>query len=205
MIYSPSQVRTRYHAYVTLSFGILTIMTHFACWIRCTDTVDLTEHCAYVYSGLPLCQYVTYLLFAQSLPSMNLPTNLFITSLTDFSSPKLYFFIDRDRNGFIDVSELLVAIKGDMNSKRTALVCCAFDLLDTDKYVQYSIGQYGTVQYTTLQYSTVQYTVQYSIVQFVILANACDEVDILPDHNNSAHSNRIMILTPHGKRRILWL
>lgn len=41
--------------------------------------------------------------------------------------------IDRDRNGFIDVTEFLVAIKGDMNSKRTALVCRAFELLDTDK------------------------------------------------------------------------
>ena len=50
----------------------------------------------------------------------------------------LYYYsqlyrIDRDRNGFIDVTEFLVAIKGDMNSKRRALVCRAFELLDTDK------------------------------------------------------------------------
>ena len=61
-----------------------------------------------------------------------------------------------------------MAIKGDMNSKRTALVCCAFDLLDTDKYVQYSSRvelckveyikvkvQYSAVQYNTVQNSTV--------------------------------------------------
>ena len=77
-----------------------------------------------------------------------------------------------------------------MNSKRTALVCCAFDLLDTDKYVQYSAVQYSAVQYSTVQYSTVQY---------VTLVNARDELNTLPENNSSKHSNQIMIVTLNGR------
>jgi len=40
--------------------------------------------------------------------------------------------IDRDRNGFVDVTEFLVGIRGDLNERRRKLVRMAFDILDTD-------------------------------------------------------------------------
>ena len=39
---------------------------------------------------------------------------------------------DRDRNGFIDVDEFFIGIKGDLNERRKNLIKMAFDTLDTD-------------------------------------------------------------------------
>ena len=39
---------------------------------------------------------------------------------------------DRDHNGFIDIDEFLIGIKGDLSDRRKALVRMAFDILDKD-------------------------------------------------------------------------
>jgi calcyphosin len=41
--------------------------------------------------------------------------------------------VDRDKSGYIDIDELLVGIRGDLNSRRQRLVKMAFDILDTDR------------------------------------------------------------------------
>jgi Ca2+-binding EF-hand superfamily protein len=45
---------------------------------------------------------------------------------------QLFLIFDRDKNGFVDFDEFLVAIKGPMNERRKRLVKMAFDILDTD-------------------------------------------------------------------------
>jgi len=45
----------------------------------------------------------------------------------------LFFYFDRDRNGFIDINEFLVGMRGDLNDNRRKFVKLAFDTLDTDK------------------------------------------------------------------------
>ena len=40
---------------------------------------------------------------------------------------------DRDRSGFIDVTEFLVACRGDLNDRRKKMVKMAFDILDKDR------------------------------------------------------------------------
>jgi len=46
---------------------------------------------------------------------------------------EIFLFFDRDRNGFVDISEFLVGIRGDLNERRKKLVRMAFDILDTDQ------------------------------------------------------------------------
>ena len=48
---------------------------------------------------------------------------------------RFFYIEDRNHDGFIDLTELLVAVRGDMNTRRTSLVKMAFNHLDTDKYV----------------------------------------------------------------------
>ncbi len=45
----------------------------------------------------------------------------------------IFTYFDRDRNGFIDVTEFFIGIKGDLNEKRKKLVRLAFDILDRDR------------------------------------------------------------------------
>jgi hypothetical protein len=69
-------------------------------------------------------------------PNLPFPTSLLqtppliYTPPLPLTSPRT---ADRNRDGFIDLTELLVAVKGKMNPKRAALVKMAFNLLDTDK------------------------------------------------------------------------
>ena len=44
-----------------------------------------------------------------------------------------FLYFDRDKNGFIDVDEFLIGIRGDLNDRRRALVRLAFNVLDKDK------------------------------------------------------------------------
>mmetsp|Transcript_9325 Transcript_9325/g.14050 ORF Transcript_9325/g.14050 Transcript_9325/m.14050 type:complete len:1135 (+) Transcript_9325:93-3497(+) len=44
----------------------------------------------------------------------------------------IFLVFDRDHNGFIDVDEFLIGIRGDLNDRRKKLVRMAFDILDTD-------------------------------------------------------------------------
>jgi len=44
----------------------------------------------------------------------------------------IFTYFDRDRNGFVDVTEFLVGIRGDMNERRKKMVKMAFDILDKD-------------------------------------------------------------------------
>ena len=45
----------------------------------------------------------------------------------------MFQYFDRDRNGFIDFSEFLVGIRGEMNDRRMRFVRMAFNILDTDR------------------------------------------------------------------------
>jgi calcyphosin len=45
---------------------------------------------------------------------------------------QVFAVMDRDKNGFVDITEFLVAIKGDMNSRRKSVVRLAFNSLDKD-------------------------------------------------------------------------
>ena len=45
---------------------------------------------------------------------------------------QLFLIFDRDKNGFIDVDEFLIGVRGDLNDRRKRLIKMAFDILDTD-------------------------------------------------------------------------
>jgi Ca2+-binding EF-hand superfamily protein len=45
----------------------------------------------------------------------------------------VFMMFDRDRNGFVDVDEFFIGIKGDLNDRRKKLIRMAFDTLDTDR------------------------------------------------------------------------
>eukprot|EP01033_Poteriospumella_lacustris_P003086 gene3086-2262_t len=46
---------------------------------------------------------------------------------------QVFLYFDRDNNGFIDVTEFLVGIRGEMNARRRSMVQMAFDILDKDR------------------------------------------------------------------------
>ena len=53
----------------------------------------------------------------------------------------IFALFDRDRDGTIDVTEFLVAIKGPLNDRRKRLVKMAFDILDTDGSGEITINE----------------------------------------------------------------
>ena len=61
----------------------------------------------------------------------------------------VFTWFDRDRNGFIDVTEFLVACKGDLNERRKKCVKMAFDSLDADGSGEVTVDEmmqaYGNV------------------------------------------------------------
>ncbi|KAJ1433327.1 hypothetical protein B484DRAFT_360090, partial [Ochromonadaceae sp. CCMP2298] len=46
---------------------------------------------------------------------------------------QVFLYFDRDGNGFIDCTEFLVGLRGEMSLRRKKLIRMAFDLLDTDR------------------------------------------------------------------------
>ena len=44
----------------------------------------------------------------------------------------IFSHFDRDKNGFVDVDEFLIGIRGELNARRKAMVKMAFDILDRD-------------------------------------------------------------------------
>jgi Ca2+-binding EF-hand superfamily protein len=54
-------------------------------------------------------------------------------SLTPTEIEQVFLYFDRDKNGFIDVTEFLVAIRGELSERRKKLIKMAFDILDADK------------------------------------------------------------------------
>ena len=44
----------------------------------------------------------------------------------------VFMYFDRDGNGFIDITEFLVGIRGELNARRKKLIRMAFDILDAD-------------------------------------------------------------------------
>jgi calcyphosin len=46
---------------------------------------------------------------------------------------QVFQYFDRDRNGFIDITEFLVGLRGEMNPRRKSFIRMAFDILDTDR------------------------------------------------------------------------
>eukprot|EP00604_Paraphysomonas_vestita_P002308 CAMPEP_0174818508 /NCGR_PEP_ID=MMETSP1107-20130205/1201_1 /TAXON_ID=36770 /ORGANISM="Paraphysomonas vestita, Strain GFlagA" /LENGTH=327 /DNA_ID=CAMNT_0016030435 /DNA_START=313 /DNA_END=1296 /DNA_ORIENTATION=+ len=57
----------------------------------------------------------------------------------------IFLTFDRDRNGFIDVDEFFIGIRGDLNERRRKLVKMAFDILDTDGSGFVSIDELSAV------------------------------------------------------------
>eukprot|EP01039_Chlorochromonas_danica_P004573 gene4573-5013_t len=53
-------------------------------------------------------------------------------NLTPTELEQVFLYFDRDRNGFIDITEFLIGIRGDLNNRRKSLVQLAFNILDTD-------------------------------------------------------------------------
>ena len=45
---------------------------------------------------------------------------------------EIFLYFDRDRNGFVDITEFLVGIRGDLNESRKNIIHMAFDILDAD-------------------------------------------------------------------------
>ena len=43
-----------------------------------------------------------------------------------------FAYFDRDRNGFVDITEFLVGIRGELNERRKKMIRLAFDILDKD-------------------------------------------------------------------------
>lgn len=46
---------------------------------------------------------------------------------------KVFLYFDRDRNGFIDITEFLVGIRGELNQRRKDLIRMAFNVLDVQR------------------------------------------------------------------------
>ena len=46
---------------------------------------------------------------------------------------EIFLAFDRDRNGFIDVTEFLVGVRGELNDRRKEMIGLAFNILDTDR------------------------------------------------------------------------
>jgi Ca2+-binding EF-hand superfamily protein len=53
--------------------------------------------------------------------------------LTPTELEQVFLYFDRDGNGFIDCTEFLVGLRGDLPPSRKKFVRMAFDILDTDK------------------------------------------------------------------------
>ena len=45
---------------------------------------------------------------------------------------EVFLAFDRDRNGFVDITEFLVGIRGELNERRKKMIRLAFDILDKD-------------------------------------------------------------------------
>ncbi|RYG62823.1 DUF4496 domain-containing protein, partial [archaeon] len=61
--------------------------------------------------------------------------------LTPTELEQVFMYFDRDRNGFIDLTEFLVGIKGDINERRRSIVRQAFNLLDKDSSGEVSVDE----------------------------------------------------------------
>ena len=61
--------------------------------------------------------------------------------LTPTELEQVFNVMDRDKNGFVDVTEFLVAIKGDMNSRRKGIIKQAFNALDKDNSGEISVEE----------------------------------------------------------------
>jgi Ca2+-binding EF-hand superfamily protein len=46
---------------------------------------------------------------------------------------EIFGYFDKDGNGFVDITEFLVGIRGDLNERRKSMVKMAFDILDLDR------------------------------------------------------------------------
>ena len=46
---------------------------------------------------------------------------------------QVFMYFDRDGNGFVDITEFLVGIRGEINERRKKIIKLAFDILDLDK------------------------------------------------------------------------
>lgn len=59
--------------------------------------------------------------------------------LTPTEMEQVFLFFDRDGNGFIDCTEFLVGLRGDLSQRRKKFIRLAFDILDTDQSGQNSV------------------------------------------------------------------
>ena len=72
-------------------------------------------------------------------------------------------YFDRDGNGFIDCTEFLVGLRGDLPPSRKKFIRMAFDILDTDKSGKTATGclcRYMCVMFVSLYlYCMVNYAI----------------------------------------------
>jgi Ca2+-binding EF-hand superfamily protein len=57
----------------------------------------------------------------------------------------LFTIFDRDRDGFINLTELMMAVRGDLNERRKSLVLLAFNILDTDRSGTVTVDEISAV------------------------------------------------------------
>jgi Ca2+-binding EF-hand superfamily protein len=62
-------------------------------------------------------------------------------NLTPTELEQVFLYFDRDQNGFIDITEFLVGLKGDLTPRRKSMVQLAFNLLDKDHSGEISIDE----------------------------------------------------------------
>lgn len=62
-------------------------------------------------------------------------------SLSPIELDQVFYYFDRDGNGFIDVDEFLIGLKGDMNARRVDLVKKVFNILDRDRSGAISVDE----------------------------------------------------------------
>ncbi len=53
--------------------------------------------------------------------------------MNDRELDEIFNYFDRDCNGYVDVTEFLVGIRGDLNDRRKTVIRMAFNVLDTDR------------------------------------------------------------------------
>ena len=53
-------------------------------------------------------------------------------TLSEDEMENVFTYFDRDGNGYVDITEFLVGIRGDLNDRRKKCIRMAFDILDSD-------------------------------------------------------------------------
>jgi calcyphosin len=66
-------------------------------------------------------------------------------NVTKTEIEQLFLHFDRDHNGFVDIDEFLIGIRGDLSDRRKSLIRMAFDILDTDRSGMVTVDELSAV------------------------------------------------------------